>query len=340
MADDRRSYAADWRFVDRRGFSLVELLIVIGIIGVLVALLLPAIQSVRAAGRRAACANNLRQIGLAALNYESAHGHLPSGSVAKEYTGNPNHEWTFYRWSTLAVITPYLEQTAVHNSLNLALPLYGVGFAVPPENAEAVRAVVPEFLCPADEFRRLNIHFGPANYAVCAGSGMGGGTPRDTDGIFFVNSQTKLAQITDGTSKTAFISESVLGDPQSGRDPQFEYKLAFLAPISEVLCNSANQWNVSDPRGFSWANGEFRCGLYNHRQTPNSPTPDCMGVQIGGDVTTRFTPYGWRAARSRHSGGANVSFADGSLQFVADSIHLATWKAMSTIAGEEVEETP
>lgn len=333
----RRSLAAaSGRPSQRRGFSLVELLVVIGIIGVLVALLIPAVQFARAAGRRTACANNLRQLALATLNYESAKNHLPPGSVSKEYAADPSHEWTFYRWSALASATPYLENTAIYNSLDLSLPLYGKSFVIPPENTQAVRTVVAEFLCPADEFRVLNPNFAPTNYAACGGTGINGGTPRDTDGAFFVNSHTKLGQITDGTSKTALFSESVLGYAQAGNhDVQAEYKFAFLAPITDSLCNSSMQWNVSDPRGFSWANGEFRCGLYNHRMTPNSATPDCMGVQVTGDVTTRYTPYGWRAARSRHAGGVNVTFADGSLQFVADAVELDVWKAMATIAGGE-----
>lgn len=316
------------------GFSLVELLVVIAIIGILVGLLIPAIQSSRAASQRTSCANQLRQLGIASHNYESAHGHFPSGSVAKEFPADPQHVWTFYRWSALAQLTPYLENTAVYNALDLSVPLYGSNFGVRPENAVAVNAFVPEFLCPADQPRRLSEGFGPTSYAACAGSGIGGGTPRDTDGMFFVNSATRVSQITDGASKTASFSESILGDPQTNNhDPQTEYKFSFLAPVSEPMCRGTVQWNVSDPRGFAWANGEFRTALYNHRMTPNSTTPDCMGVQIGGTAQTRYTPYGWRTARSRHPGGANVALADGSLRFVGDEIDPVVWEAMSTTAG-------
>ena len=136
------------------------------------------------------------------------------------------------------------------------------------------------------------------------------------------------------------MSESILGEPRpNGHDPQTEYKFSFLAPVSDALCNNTVQWNVTDPRGFAWANGEFRCALYNHRMTPNSQTPDCMGVQIVGDVTTRFTPYGWRAAH-RHPGGVNMLLADSSLQFVAEAVDLDVWKALSTIAGGETVGQP
>lgn len=322
------------------GFSLVELLVVIGIVGALTALLIPAVQSSRAAAGRTACANNLRQLGLAVHNYESSAGHFPAGSVAKELPTEPAAAWTFYRWSALAQLTPYLENTAAFDALDLSLPLYGSNFAVRSENAAAVKIWVAEFLCPADEGRLLHEDFAPTSYAASTGSGAGGGSPRDTDGVFFINSQTRLGQIADGASKTALFSESILGEPQpANHDPQTEYKFAFLAPISEAICNGSVQWNVSDPRGFAWVNGEYRCALYNHRFTPNSPTPDCMGVSIGGTAQTRYTPYGWRAARSRHAGGVNLLLADGSLQFVAETIDTGPWQARSTIDGSDATES-
>lgn len=325
----------------RTGFSLIELLVVIGIIGILVALLLPAIQASRSAASRTSCANNLRQLGIAAHNYESAHGYFPAGSVAKEFSADTKTPWTFYRWSALAVLTPYLENTAAYQSLDLSFPLYANSLNVHPKNAEAVKIWVGEFLCPADEPRSLTEGFAPTNYATCTGSGAAGGSPHSADGIFFINSQTRVGKITDGTSKTALFSESTLGRPQEGaHDPQTEYKFSFLAPLTDSLCNEASEWNVSDPRGFAWVNGEFRCTLYNHRATPNSPTPDCMGVIIGGPVQTRYAPYGWRTARSRHAGGVNLLVADGSLRFVSDETDTAPWQALSTIAGGEAFAAP
>jgi prepilin-type N-terminal cleavage/methylation domain-containing protein len=315
------------------GFSLVELLVVIGIIGVLVALLLPAIQASRAAASRTSCANNLRQLGVASHNHESALGHFPAGTVAKQYPPQPTNAWNFYRWSALAMLTPYLENTAAFNALDLSVPLYDSNFNVHVNNEEAVKTWVGEFLCPADEMRYLSPDFAPTSYAACAGSGANGGTPIDTDGVFATNSQIRVAQITDGTSHTALFSESILGNPQKGaHDPQTEYKFSFLAPLTDELCGGAVQWNVSDPRGFAWVNGEFRCTLYNHRATPNSATPDCMGVIITGPVHSRYTPYGWRTARSRHAGGVNVVLADSSLQFITDHIDPTVWTTLSTVS--------
>lgn len=319
------------------GFSLVELLVVIAIIGVLIGLLIPAVQASRAAASRNSCANNLRQIGLAAQNYQATLGYFPIGSVAREFPADPGAEWTLYRWSALASLTPYLENTAAYNAINLTVPLYDrSSFKVRPENVNAVKIVVAEFLCPSDIGRAVSDDFGPTNYAVCTGSGIRGGTPRTADGISFINSQTTPARITDGMSKTAFASESLLGQPQQGsHELQYEYKFILNAPLNDALCQNSTLWNYSEPRGFAWVNGEYRCSLYNHYLSPNSKVCDCMGVQVGGGVQVRYTPYGWRAARSAHPGGVNLALADGSLQFVADAIDTDVWRGLSTIAGGE-----
>jgi prepilin-type N-terminal cleavage/methylation domain-containing protein/prepilin-type processing-associated H-X9-DG protein len=340
----------EYRSGPRRGFSLVELLIVIAIVGILVGLLIPAVQASRAAAARNGCANNLRQIGLAAHNHQSALGYFPNGSVAKEYPQDPVAEWTLYRWSALASLTPYLENTAAYNALDLTVPLYDrTNFKVRSENLEGVKIVVAEFLCPSDIGRAVSPEFGPTNYAVCAGSGLRGGTPRNTDGIFFINSQTTPAKITDGLSKTVLASESLLGQPQVAEpgapsnfdyNPQHEYKFILTAPVSEIACQNSSIWNYSDPRGFAWVNGEYRCGLYNHWRTPNSSTPDCMGVSVGGGIQVRYTPYGWRAARSNHPGGVNVLLADGSLRFVGDAVDAEVWRDLATIAGGETSASP
>jgi prepilin-type processing-associated H-X9-DG protein len=196
--------------------------------------------------------------------------------------------------------------------------------------------VIGEFLCPSDLEQPVSPSFGPTNYVASTGTGINGGSPRSVDGMFGVNSDTKPADVIDGMSHTALFAESSLGVPNpSGHDPQLEYKFVLRAPVNESLCAGSQQWNVSDPRGFSWASGEFRTALYNHYLPPNSPTPDCMGVVIGGAPSILYTPYGWRAARSHHSGGANVLLADGSAYFARDEIDLAVWKALATRAGEE-----
>jgi prepilin-type processing-associated H-X9-DG protein len=204
-----------------------------------------------------------------------------------------------------------------------------------------VALVVPLFLCPSDHGQAVSQRFGPTNYAACSGSGTNGGSPLESDGVFFVNSETRLNQIVDGSSHTALFSESLLGnadDAPLARDVQIDYKFALTSPLTQAGCDAAPQWNVSNGRGFSWASGEYRCALYNHYYLPNEPVPDCMGVKLGGGIEAVYTPFGWRAARSRHPGGVNVLMADGSARFVTDNVHLSVWRGHSTRDGGEVAE--
>ncbi len=195
-----------------RGFTLLELLVVVAIMGVLAALLLPAVQASRESARRTQCLNNLKQIGLAALDYEQARKYLPSGSEAKVYSLQPTFPQTFYRWSAFAHMAPFLEETAAYNALDLTVPLYmPPSYAIAPQNVAGVALVLSIFLCPTDLGNVVSTGFGPTNYTMCAGTGLGGGTPFNTDGLYYVNSQTQLKDITDGLSKTIAVSESILG---------------------------------------------------------------------------------------------------------------------------------
>jgi prepilin-type N-terminal cleavage/methylation domain-containing protein len=339
----------------RLGFTLVELLVVIAIIGILIALLLPAIQQVREAARRISCANNLRQLGLASHNYESARMRFPVGSTARAYPGNPTYPHNFYRWSTLAHISPYLEQQNLFDSIDLNTPLFAPpGFNVSPENVLAASQLVSVFLCPSDQQGSISAGFGieklgPTNYAVCTGSGAGGGTPFEdegVDGIFFVNSTTRMSEIFDGTSNTALLSESTLGTgPENSNDvtliqssPQTVYRFTFTTPLTDAAANSASLFNFTNRRGFMWINGEYRCTMYNHYYGPNSPTPDVFSASFNPLPEKRFAAYGWRAARSLHPGGVNLVRADASLQFVNQNIDLQTWRALSTKNGGEVSQ--
>ncbi len=321
------------------GFTLVELLVVIAIIGVLVGLLLPAIQAARESARRTSCVNNLRQIGVAAHHFHDANGSFPAGAESKPWPAAPGNAWTFYRWSSLAHLAPFLEQANAVNLLDLSVPLYGTNFQVTPANVQAVSVVIDTFLCPSDLGHVVTPGFGPTSYAANAGSGADGGSPFDADGVFFVNSQIRLGQTADGSSRTALFSESVLGNPKGtplGRNPQQDYKFTLLTPLTEDGCRTTVQWNVSDNRGFAWVSGEFRCALYNHAYAPNSDVPDCIGSRLSGGVEFQFTAYGWRAARSRHPGGVNVLMADGAVQFVVDDVDRDLWQALSTRSGGEI----
>ncbi|MEO0530203.1 MAG: DUF1559 domain-containing protein [Planctomycetota bacterium] len=326
------------------GFTLVELLVVVAIIGTLVALLLPAVQSAREAARRTSCVNNLRQLGLAMQNYVAANQVFPSGAIARENPANPTTPHTLYRWSALAAVTPYLENSAVYNAIDFDVPLYeGLSGNVSAANIDAVRQVIGEFLCPSDAAPPSNERFGPTNYAVSVGVGLGDpsttfdeGTPFAEDGLFGVNSARRPAEVSDGLSKTTLASESTLGQPRDAapHDPRLEYKMV-LFPISEARCAAPAQWNVTDPRGFAWVNGEFRCGLYNHHYRPNPAEPDCLSAPLGGPLETIYSAFGWRAARSNHPGGVNTVSADGAVAFINDNVAETPWRARATIAGDD-----
>jgi prepilin-type N-terminal cleavage/methylation domain-containing protein/prepilin-type processing-associated H-X9-DG protein len=316
----------------RTAFTLVELLVVIAIVGILIGLLLPAVQSARESGRRASCSNNLRQIGIAACAFLSEQQAFPCGSDSHAWAVAPSTPWTFFRWSALARLTPYLEDNSVCKMLDFSVPIYSANFNVTPQNAAGVATVIPTFLCPSDRHVIVSPLFAPTNYAACAGSGVNGGSPTKADGIFYINSHTRPEQIPNGLSHTALLSESILGNPDgstSMNDPAVDYKFTLATPLTDGNCGGTFQWNVSDGRGFAWACGEFRCALYNHYYLPNQDTPDCLGAGLIGGVQTEYIDYGWRTARSRHLGGVNLVMADGSVSFIDNGITLPVWQAMA-----------
>jgi type II secretory pathway pseudopilin PulG len=335
------------------------LLVVIAIIGVLIGLLLPAVQNARESARRTQCLNNLKQVGLAILNFESSKKHLPSAAVSREYAADPSHPHSFYRWSALAQVLPYMENQTLHDLLDLSLPMYmpGGGYPISEPNKVGISQTLPAFLCPSDELRRLKPETAPTNYAVCGGSGARGGTPFDTDGVFYVNSATTFADIADGASNTMVVAESLLGeDTPRGIDGTFanasterSYKFVLnfsgTPQLTDFRCEGSQNFNSSegtgnDPRGFAWCSGEYRCATYNHYYPPNAAAYDCVA-----SVTTDPTPppakpilysaYGWRAARSNHLGGVNGALADGSARFFEEHVDRALWKAFATRAGNE-----
>ena len=327
----------------RSGFTLVELLVVVAIIGLLVALLLPAVQSARESARRTACANNLRQLAVALANHESATGRYPVGSESRSFPAYRRVTPQHCRWSALAHLAPYYEQQTLLDALDRNVPLY-VDLrpdAIAPQNKPIVKILVPLFLCPSDRGVAVSPIFGPTNYAACTGSG-GDGTPYDTDGLFFINSRIRAKDVADGLSKTVAFSESLLGDSasmtRSSVSAANSYRFIMAAPLTEQACSATAVWNFSDPRGFSWANGEYRTTLYNHRLVPNDPTLDCMGVLMSppaGRIDRLYAAFGWRAARSRHPGGAGVVTADGATRFVVDGVDPGVWRAAATRAGGE-----
>lgn len=329
-------------------------MVVIAIVAVLVAILIPAVQRARESARRIQCVNNLRQIGIALQNYAGAHGHLPPAAVSKSYPADPRHPHSFYSWSALAHLLPYLENQTLYDSLDLSLPLYmpGSGYPFSQPNVPAISQVVAEYLCPSDLGVRVKPDMGPTNYAVCAGSGMGGGTPFETDGAFFVNSNLRLAKIKDGTSHTIAVSESLLGFDGTRNDKgefsevtverHYKFSLSFgaVTDLTDSRCEGSKTFNSvaqygNDPRGYAWCAGGYRCATYNHYYPPNAAQFDCL-ASVTMDPTPGiakprlYASYGWRAARSLHPGGVNVLFLDSSVRYATNDVDLKLWQAVST----------
>ena len=339
------------------GFTLIELLVVIAIIAILIGLLLPAVQKVRDAAARMSCSNNLHQLGLAMHNYESTHQKLPPlypftapGSTVQNYR---------YTWSVLAQLSPYLEQTNIYNTMDLTQMMYvtdasGVT-AISPANQFAVVQKVKIFLCPSDRGEAVSsaygvTNMGPTNYVACHGNGLlNSGSPINADGIFIAQHGVTIPGITDGTSNTVAMSESILGSggesvPGASAPPGDErtvYKyLGYLGALpSDAACAPAptgpsQSWNGANHRQFMWASGEPRCVSFNTYYPPNSKNFDCVANHPG---LPGYTAVGYKAARSRHTGGVNALLGDGSVRFVGNGVDPQVWRNAGTRAGGEVQ---
>lgn len=295
-----------------RGFTLVELLVVIAIIGVLVALLLPAVQQAREAARRIQCANHLKQIGLAMHNYHDTFNALPygqfSGQQVENAAENPNRATWFIS------ILPFVEQSAMYDAVK--------GFmASSPANTwdPTIRnTVVGGFVCPSDPSGGKVGNDGfQGNYVACAGDQImvqawsenpsTGGA--GMSGMFFVKSKIGLRDVTDGTSNTLMIGE--------------------IRQSPQINCTIGNYWN-------GWGMESMFCTLFNI----NSPAPDFVPVGAGTGFDNRWrgtqempaagpgtqTAY---SLRSTHPGGVMVTRADASVSFLPETMSQQILKDLS-----------
>ncbi len=310
----------------RRGFTLIELLVVIAIIAVLVSLLLPAVQQAREAARRSQCKNNLKQFGLAMHNYVDALGRLPLCNESQKVS-----------YSTHTFLLPYMDQGTVYNLIN-----FNVNYS-DPTNVIPLAAVVPSFLCPSDVSAPIPAGWAGTNYRANQGTGVLYGLPSTTvggsgygepppSGVFVPGSALRIADITDGTSNTAAYSEHQLGDfnqAVSSFTDTFEPGTHPTDPDTAMAqCNAIDPTNLSF-QGYSnigapWMYAYHSTTFYWHVTGPN--TRSCMYPP--GHVHT--------SASSNHTGGVHVNLCDGSVRFVANSINLATWRALGTRNGGEV----
>jgi prepilin-type N-terminal cleavage/methylation domain-containing protein/prepilin-type processing-associated H-X9-DG protein len=309
----------------RRGFTLIEVLVVIAIIGVLVAMLLPAVQAAREAARRAQCTNNLKQIALAMQNYHSAHNTFPPGRVRSRVDG------LGLVYSAFAQVLPELEARPVYDAINFSLNAdRGVGG---PENDTARRMRVAAFLCPSDTTSEFDTpEQSPINYMMSVGTRH---SVIDNDGILFENSRVSIARVRDGTSQTALVSEVSRTETLAANHV---IDLPGLKIVSYEATCRPNGPAVPRARGNRWIYGAPNHTMYSHHRPPNHRDPDCRGGSPFGDANNAA----WdrlsldTAARSWHPGGVHVAFADGGVRFVKDGVAPTVWRALGTREGGEV----
>jgi prepilin-type N-terminal cleavage/methylation domain-containing protein/prepilin-type processing-associated H-X9-DG protein len=313
----------------RRGFTLAELLVVIAIIAVLIGLLLPAVQRVREAANRMSCTNNLKQIALAAHNHHTAFGRFPAGAVA---LGDPAYfgAWPYGERYTGWVIPllPYLEQDSVYRG-SIANP--DVFFAGGRNSVAGT--VIKTLICPSDglpdppQFELIAPGVDPFHpdgaYTALMSYGASWGTrytpypvPLVKDGVFNYNMATRVTDVTDGTSSTILFGERDSNDPLW--PDSWPYPLVSFA-----------EWYPGEPP----YGGRVALTSINYRLPASIKTnPPPYRSPAGMDIASkRMTAYG-----SRHPGGCNLAFADGSVRFVSESMDLVTLQALSTKAGGEV----
>jgi prepilin-type N-terminal cleavage/methylation domain-containing protein/prepilin-type processing-associated H-X9-DG protein len=301
----------------RPAFTLVELLVVMAIIGILVALLLPAVQAAREAARRMSCTSNLRQLALAAHNHHDTLGAFPPARMPFPLVHSPQ-----------ARVLPFVEQTNLQRLVD-----FTKGPSAP-ENATASQTVVKLFVCPSDSARGQvpgSAH-GGTNYVANVGSGtVDFGLIASGDGVF-PQRQLGFRDLTDGSSNTAMFGETILGSGQAAtttppQDPRRQVlEVSGGGDTTPADC-TAGSGTWSGQRGAKWIDGHYGNALYNHFFAPNPRAWDCGNAFHNKALST---------ARSFHPSGVNIALADGSCRFVSDAIDLANWRALATRGGGEV----
>jgi prepilin-type N-terminal cleavage/methylation domain-containing protein len=264
----------------RSGFTLVELLVVIAIIGILMSIMLPAVQSAREAGRRATCSNNLLRIAMATNSYESAHGYYPpgvtdsKGPILSQASGM-HHGW-------IEPLLPYLDERAVHSKIDFAASVYD------PKNAAVRKLALVELLCPSDSLVEEGPH---SSYAGCHNDTE---SPIDADnhGVFFLNSRLRSEDITDGLGYTLFIAEK--------RSEGTEADLGWMSGTRATLRNTGIELDATGPRGLV--------------------SPSDMPAQPNRPPVWESPSYVGGFGSDHSGGMVLAAFGDGSVHYLSDTI--------------------
>jgi prepilin-type N-terminal cleavage/methylation domain-containing protein/prepilin-type processing-associated H-X9-DG protein len=275
----------------RNAFTLVELLVVIAIIGILIGLLLPAVQQGRESARRAACTNNMKQMGLALLNYHDEMGHFPAGYASiKPYVDGATDTSPGWAWS--ASILPYLEEKAAFKAINFNLPVEAT------QNATAISMMIKTYICPSDMpppaafavtdgFSKTMATAAPCSYSASCGADPSDTFDETGTGIFYRNSKTRIADIPDGTSHTAMVGERCWVQSQG----------IWAGAISgAVIMRGPQNTNPGSPQGSAPA----ATLVLSH----------CHLINTQGDTDGGLDDFS-----SMHPGGANLVYADGSVHY-------------------------
>jgi prepilin-type N-terminal cleavage/methylation domain-containing protein/prepilin-type processing-associated H-X9-DG protein len=356
------------------GFTLIELLVVIAIIGVLIALLLPAVQAAREAARRSQCVNNLKQLGLGMHNYHSSVGSFPMGSCPTTPIGTTSARNGWGNWSAQALMLPFLEQQAIYNAANFWVPNTSNAGEGARLNSTACYTLITVFQCPSSPMYPAgwtSESGGPStsqspwtNYWASLGSSMdqyGSHTNARPNGVFEVGGMAYAERdIQDGSSNTVPFGEWRVGDANDNKFTNGSDIIQATGMPSSVTgwnqagCNmpygggpfvtwigtcAAQAAGGSNPPqrsylGQMWCQGLIGRTLGNTLLPPNSNYPHCIIVNGGGD-----TDQSWGAVGlgSYHSGGANALFADGSVRFLKSSVsNVVIWQIGTRNGGEVV----
>lgn len=340
----------------RPGFTLVELLVVIAIIGILVSLLLPAVQAAREAARRMSCSNNLKQLGLAIHNYHDVHKVFPSEGIWADRSGTQPRNFS---WICLTL--PFFEQQSLHSAINFSLPIMNAAQVV---NGKPIRSVaIASLLCPSDDNWIEGLPYGFALTSYAGSSGWDGHA-RDTDmhrGMFSTARTTTLAMITDGTSNTLAIGEVTTRSFDPSTPPPARTSAQGGGGTRRVGADRVVRAALVNThvRATGYANNALALKVNNGQALPSADgtTPSFAKSWAPWSAPYVYKPTyesqyamnnNWPGAGSPHPGGAQFALADGSVRFVSQTIqcdgtHSAInpsnniWNALNTIAGAGVK---